>query len=127
MSKDYNLEKRLITFAVKVLTLVDRLPKSGGAIVLARQLSKSGSSPALNYGEAQAAESPRDFIHKMKVCLKELRESQICLKIIKQKPYLEQSLVSPVLLECGELVAIFVASVQTAQRNQSTIDDQKNT
>jgi four helix bundle protein len=75
-------------------------------------LTRSGTSPALNYGEAQSAESPKDFIHKMKVCLKESRESQVCLKIIKRKPYLAENIVNTVLKENGELIAIFVASIK---------------
>jgi len=107
-----------------VLNLTDKLPKTGGALALAKQISRSGTSPALNYGEVQAAESPKDFIHKMKVCLKELRETQVCLKIIKLKPYLDQKTVDPVLRECGELVAIFVTSVETAKKSQNKGDNQ---
>jgi len=116
-NREYNLEGRLIDFAVKVLNLVEQLPKGYAATHLGSQLVRSGTSPALNYGEAQAAESTKDFIHKMKICLKELRESSICLKIIKRKPFLEAEIVDPTLKECGELVAIFTKSVKTAKAN----------
>jgi len=112
--REYNLEERLINFSIMVLDLVEKLPNNYAAKHLGGQLTRSGTSPALNYGEVQAAESTKDFSHKLKVCLKELRESQICLKIIERKPYLEKSIVSTVLEECGELVAIFSASVKTA-------------
>ena len=113
----YDLEDRLIAFAVTILDLVEQLPRSKGAQILATQLCRSGTSPALNYGEAQAAESDRDFLHKFKVCLKELRESQICLKIIARKPYLPEDIVSPALLESSELVAMFTAGTKKKERN----------
>ena len=113
--RKYDLEDRLINFAVMCLDVVDKLPKSLGAQTLARQLSKSGTSPALNYGEAQAAESNRDFLHKIKICLKELRESQICLQIILRKSYLDSEIMISVMQEASELVAIFTKSVQTTQ------------
>ena len=116
MTRVYDLEDRLIKFAVAILALADGLPKKGGAMILANQLMRSGTSPALNYGEAQAAESPKDFLHKIKICLKELRESQVCLKIMRLRPYLQPEVIDPVLKECGELVAIFVQSIKTAQK-----------
>ena len=117
MSRKYNLEERLIDFAVMVLNLVEQLPGVYAAKHLGSQLVCSGTSPALNYGEAQAAESTKDFIHKMKLCLKELRESSICLKILNKKSYLENKIIASVLIECGELVAIFTQSIKTAKNN----------
>lgn len=76
------------------------------------------TSPALHYGEAQAAESPADFIHKMKVCLKELRETRNCLRLINKKNWIKKGLDSH-LKEGNELVAIFVTSIATAKRNNS--------
>ncbi len=120
--RNYNLEDRLINFAVMVLELVEQLPNKPAAKNLGGQLNRSGTSPALNYGEAQAAESDSDFLHKIKVCLKELRESQICLKIIERKPFLEGKIVNPVLQECGELVAIFTTiSKSTKNRIENNI------
>lgn len=116
--RDYNLEERLINFSVMILDLVEQLPNNYAAKHLGGQLTRSGTSPALNYGEVQASESPKDFSHKLKVCLKELRESQICLKIIKRKPYLKLDSVEPVLTECSELVAIFTTSVKTAKSKE---------
>jgi len=116
-TKNYDLEERLINFSVSILNLIENMPQSFGAMSLSKQLSRSGTSPALNYGEAQAAESGRDFLHKMKICLIELRETQICLKIIRQKPYLPNEKVDPVLDECSQLVAIFTKSIATKTRN----------
>ena len=115
--RNYDLEDRLINFAVMCLDVVDKLPKNLSAQALASQLSRSGTSPALNYGEAQAAESNRDFLHKIKICLKELRESQVCLKIIVKKRYLENVELLTVTKEVSELVAIFTKSTQTVKGN----------
>lgn len=117
MVRDFNLEERLIDFAVMSLEVVEKLPNSYAANHLGGQLSRSSTSPALNYGEAQAAESTKDFLHKMQICLKELRESQVCLKIIERKPYLKKEVISSTLKECGELVTIFTTSIKTAKIN----------
>ena len=115
-SRRYDLEERLIDFAVIILDLCELLPQNFAAKHLGGQLVRSGTSPALNYGEAQAAESKADFLHKMKICLKELRESQICLKIISKKKYIKEEKEQPVLKECSELVSIFTKSIETASR-----------
>jgi four helix bundle protein len=81
----YDLEERLIDFAVNITDIIEALPNSRIGNYIAGQLVRSGCSPALNYGEAQSAESRNDFIHKMKTILKELRESMISLKIIERK------------------------------------------
>ena len=78
--RKYDIEDRLIRFANQILDLSEKLPNNISIITLTKQLIRSGTSPALNYGEAQAAESDKDFIHKMKISLKELRETQICFK-----------------------------------------------
>jgi four helix bundle protein len=80
----YDLEDRLINFAVEIITICDSIKPTKAGNHLAGQLVRSGTSPALNYGEAQAGESTRDFIHKLKVILKELRESRNCLRIIER-------------------------------------------
>lgn len=98
-----------------IIDLVGKLPNSYTGKYFGNQLLRSGSSPALNYGEAQAAESDADFIHKMKICLKELRESQVCLKIIARKPLLVDVVVDKALKEVGELVAIFTSSIATTE------------
>jgi len=94
------------------------LPKSYTGKHFAGQLVRSGSSPALNYGEAQSAESRKDFIHKMKVALKELRETHICLQIILRKPMVKKTTTLESLIkENNELISIFVKSISTAQKN----------
>jgi len=115
-TKKYDLETRLIDFAVQIIALAESLPNSRTGSHLANQLVRSGTSPALNYGEAQSAESRNDFIHKMKIVLKELRETSISLQIIKRTGLSESApRLSSVLDECRELIAIFAKSIQTAE------------
>ena len=117
--RKFNLEDRLVDFSVLMMKVADALPKSYAGQHLSGQLTRSGTSPALNYGEAQSGESRRDFIHKVKICLKELRECTVCLKIIDRSGLLTgHDLVKAGLVECNELTAIFVASVRTAEANQ---------
>ena len=82
LEKKFDLNERLINFAASILKMSELLPKIFAGNNIACQLIRSGTSPALNYDEAQSAESRNDFIHKMKVSAKELRETFNCLKII---------------------------------------------
>jgi four helix bundle protein len=116
----YDLEERLIEFVLKVDGVVEQLPNTRLANYLAGQIIRSGTSPALNYGEVQSAESQKDFIHEIHVVLKELRETRICLKIIRKKRYVDTSYVSSVLNENEELIAIFAKSSQTAKSKLNT-------
>jgi four helix bundle protein len=118
-SKKYDLEDRLIDFTISCSDIVEELPPTKLANHIGGQLIRSSSSSALNYGEAQSAESPNDFVHKLKVVLKELRESRVCLKIILRKPLLPIQRVQPTLDECNELIAIFLKSIDTANRNKN--------
>jgi len=112
--KVFDLEERLINFSVIILNVAEQLPNNYAGKHLAGQLTRSGTAPALNYGEAQGAESRNDFVHKMKICLKELRETQICLKIIQRKPMTESKDIEIAIAECNQLVAIFTSSVKKA-------------
>ena len=114
----FNIEDRLVDFAVRVIGVVEALPNTKAGNHVAGQLVRSGTSPAPNYGEAQSAESRNDFIHKMKLSLKELRETLVWLKIIERKPLCPPERLGPILKECDELIAIFVASIQTAESNK---------
>lgn len=117
-SKKYDLEERLINFAVLATEIVEEMPETRVSTHLGNQLLRSGTSSALNYGEAQGAESANDFIHKMGVCLKELKESRVCLKIITRKKWPEIALKTEEgLKEAEELTAIFSKSVLTAKKN----------
>lgn len=114
----YNLEDRLVKLACLCLEICELLPNSKAAINLEYQLSKSGTAPALLYGEAQAAESRADFIHKMKIALKELRETRINIRIISDSKILKNEKLEMLFDEVNELIAIFTTSIATAKRNQ---------
>lgn len=117
--RKFDLEDRLIEFALKISDIVDLLPESRLGKYISGQLIRCGTSTALNYGEAQSAESPNDFIHKMKVILKELRETRVCLKIIERKPLLSKEKIEQIIQENNELIAIFLKSIETARKNRS--------
>jgi four helix bundle protein len=112
------LENRLIDFAATIIISASAFKVNYAGNHLGGQIIRSGTSPALNYGEAQSAESNKDFIHKMGVCLKELRESFVCLKII-EKANLTTDLnnLSIAKTEANELISIFVSSIKTAKTN----------
>lgn len=117
------LEERLIDFAVQVILFLNKIEPTIAGKNLIGQLSRSGTSPALNYGEAQSAESGKDFIHKLKVVLKELRETHICLKIVDRAQIdHDQKLLNSLLKECNELISIFVKSIETSKKKQSEIN-----
>jgi four helix bundle protein len=114
MARRFDLEDRLIRFGAEVCRMAEQLPDSVTAKHIARHLIRSSTSPVANYGEVQTAESRRDFIHKLRICIKELRETRAWVKLIARLEFGE----SPaVLRECDELIALLVSSVRTAQRN----------
>jgi four helix bundle protein len=115
----YDLEERLIEFSISIIELSEELPQTYIGIYFAKQIVRSGSSPAFQYAEATSAESRKDFIHKLKIGLKELRETFVCLKIIKRKPLIEPNELESVLKECNELISIFNTSIRTAKNNLS--------
>lgn len=119
--KKYDLEDRLIQFSLLIIDIVEILPSTKAGNHIAGQLIRSGTSPAFNYGEAQVAESRNDFIHKMKICLKELKETHIALQIVRRKPLVKDlPKVDKTIIECKELISIFVTSVETARKNKSS-------
>ncbi len=114
--RKFDLEERLVDFAVQIIALAETLPSSRTGSHIAGQLVRSGTSPALNYGEAQSAESRGDFIHKIKIVLKELRETSISLKIINRTSLVGSTAkLMSASKECQELIAIFAKSLQTAE------------
>jgi len=121
-SRIFDLEDRLIDFAVRIIRLAESLPKTKVGSHVAGQLIRCGTSPAPNYGEAQSAESRSDFIHKMKVSLKELRETRVWLLIIvRVKLIRPTSKLEPLINENNELISIFVTSITTAkEKNKKT-------
>jgi len=118
MTQKYDLQDRLIKFSVNIIDLTEKLPSNPAGKHISNQLLRSGTSPAANYGEAQAAESRADFIHKMKISLKELRETDIWLKIVERKEYISNIEVDCIIQETNELISIFYKSIKTAKENQ---------
>jgi four helix bundle protein len=116
--RKFNLEDRLLEFASAVIDLSESLPGTRAGNHVAGQVLRSGTSPYPNHGEAEAAESRDDFIHKLKICLKELRETRRWARLVKRKAWVDSE---PTLLfvlgECEELIRIFHSSIQTAKRN----------
>jgi four helix bundle protein len=114
----FDLEERLLEYASAVIDLSEALPNSRAGNHVAGQILRSGTSPYPNHGEAEDAESRDDFIHKLKVCLKELRETRRWARLIKRKAWAkEDSTLLFVLSESDELIRIFYSSIQTAKRN----------
>lgn len=114
----FELQERLIGFAVLIIEIVNKIHNNKAGNHLSDQLVRSGTSPALNYGEAPSAESRKDFIHKMKVALKELRETIVSLTIIhRAKLFKLEKKILDALKENNELISIFVKSIETAQKN----------
>jgi four helix bundle protein len=114
----YDLEERLLEYAARIIRLAEQMNRSPAGLHIAQQILRSGTSPLPNHGEAQAAESNRDFIHKLKICLKELRETHRWLQPIQRVPLLKKpERVESLLQETDELIRIFVASLKTAQKN----------
>ena len=118
-SRAYDLEDRLLEYAVRIIRVAESMKRSAAGLHIADQLLRSGTSPYGNHGEVEGAESRDDFIHKLRVCFKELRESRRWLKLIQRaelidKPELLEGLVN----ESDELVRIFARSIQTVTKHQ---------
>jgi len=113
MAKGDDIEERLINFAVDIVKLCNDLPNSRAGNHIAGQLLRSGTSPAANYGEARGAESTKDFIHKLRITLKELNESRNWLKILTRSKLLSDERLRAGNKEVDELCRILNASIRT--------------
>jgi len=113
------LEERLIDFAVRIVKLSARLPKTAAGRHIAGQILRSGTSPAPNYGEARGGESSADFVHKLRIVLKELNETSIWLRIIERSEIVKRELLADIISENSELCRIFTASLKTARQRQT--------
>jgi len=114
----YDLEDRLLEYSARIIRLVDALPGTRAARHVADQLLRCGTSPLGNHGELQGAESRKDFIHKLGLCLKEIDEAWRWLRLIHRVPMLPPGKVEPLLAETNALIKIFAASIRTAEKNQ---------
>lgn len=125
-SKKYDINERLIEFAVNVIAICESVNSSRAGSHMVGQLIRSGTSPALNYGEAQSAESRGDFIHKLKIAVKELRESYNSLRIMERANLASNNvLLQSTLTECNELISILVKSIETAKKNKEKSETNK--
>ena len=116
--RSYDLEERLVAYSCQVIEVVEALPGTKAPNYLAGQLIRCGLAPAFLYGEAQSSESRDDFIHKMKIGLKELKETRICFKIIMARKMVNG--LEAVTKENEELIAIISKSIATANRNKKS-------
>ncbi|MEO7081732.1 MAG: four helix bundle protein [Flavobacteriales bacterium] len=120
MERKYDLDDRCVEFGARIVIYTDKMPRSVAGTHLAKQLLRSGTAPALHYGEVQGSESTADFLHKIRLALKELRESRNNMRIQARANLMDLSKEDNAWLlnESVELVAIFAASVKTAERNR---------
>ncbi len=115
----YDLEERLLEFAVRVIRVTESMNRTPAGIYVADQLLRSATSPYGHHGEAEGAESRDDFIHKLRVCYKELREARRWLRLVQRVPLVTKSeLLDGIVAEAEELVRIFAASIRTAENNR---------
>ena len=118
-NKIYDIEDRLVEYSCRMIDVVEALPKTRSGNYIAGQLIKSCISPTFNYGETQAAESRNDFIHKLGIVLKELKECRTALKIIRRKELIKPvKRTEPLYKETEELIAIIAKSIETAGSNR---------
>jgi four helix bundle protein len=113
----FDLEDRLLEFSARIVQLVDALPNTRAANHLAGQLLRCGTSPYGNHGEVEAAESRKDFVHKLKICLKELKETRRWLRLACTSSIVSAPKTAAVLNETEELIKIFFSSIRTAEKN----------
>jgi four helix bundle protein len=117
VERKFDLDERLITFASNIIDIAEGMPKTIAGNHLANQLIRSGTAPCLQYGEAQSAESRSDFIHKMKISAKELRETYNCLRLINKRKWISEEVLKSLVDENNQLISIFVKSIETAKNN----------
>jgi four helix bundle protein len=114
----YDLEERLLDFSVRIVELTESFPVTRAGNHIAGQLLRCGTSPLSNHGEVEAAESRKDFVHKLRICLKELRETKRWLRFASRlKKFGHITDLPACLTEVDELIRIFAASIRTAERN----------
>lgn len=121
MPEKFDLEERLMDFAVRSIRVTESMQRSPAGVYVADQLLRSATSPYGHHGEAEGAESRDDFIHKLRVCYKELREARRWLCLVQRVPLTKNpKLRDGLVTEAGELVRVFAASIRTAQNNRKT-------
>jgi len=120
MAKGDDIQEILVALAASIFTFCNELQKSAGGSYLANQLVRSGTSPAPNYAKVRGAESDRDFVHKLRVVLKELNETEVWLQIIIRAQLASPELIQPMREECTSLARIIAASIRTLKQRGVT-------
>ena len=124
MGNQFDLEERLLEYAARIVRLAEALPGTPSGNHVSKQVLRSGTSPMAQHGEAQSGESRKDFVHKMSIGLKELRETLRWLRLIQRVPLIEKTeLLEPLTVETDELIRIFVSSIKTARQNMQQTRD----
>ncbi len=113
-SKSDALQKRLVSFGSQIFQLTSQLPRTWQASHVAKQVLRSGTAAAANYGEARGAESRADFVHKLRIVLKELNETAVWLQLIAESSLLSREKMIAIVAENQELCRIIAASIRTA-------------
>ncbi|MEM9776946.1 MAG: four helix bundle protein [Chloroflexota bacterium] len=117
MKRGDDIQDRLIKFAGRIVKLCNALPDNKAGKHFSNQMLRSGTSPAPNYGEARGAESKKDFIHKLKIAVKELNETEVWLKIIVESELIKPEKINDLMDECIQLARILSASITTTRKN----------
>ncbi len=112
------LSERLLDFGVRIIKLITKLNKTSVGRHIGDQLMRSATSSGANYEEACSAESRADFVHKMQIVLKELRESLYWLKLLERSKLIPTEDLHPLLNEASELTKIVAKSVITAKSKE---------
>lgn len=126
--RKYDLEERTTVFGSAIIRFVDRLPNTVAGRHMGGQLIRCGTAPAFHYGESQSAESPKDFIHKIRIAHKELKESRSNVRMLKGAellPATDEGM-NWLLNELEELIKIFGKILATAKKNQANAEDSRN-
>jgi four helix bundle protein len=119
MRNEPDLKKRTKAFALRILKLVDAMPKTTAGRALASQIVRSGTSVAANYRAACRAKSPADFIAKMGIVEEEADETLFWLELLEESELVTGAKLTAIKQEANELIAITVASIKTARRNRA--------
>ncbi|MCB8983301.1 MAG: four helix bundle protein [Ardenticatenaceae bacterium] len=122
MAKGDDIQERLIRFAARVIHLCNALPRDPAGKHVAGQLLRSGTSATPNHAEARGAESPADFVHKLKIAVKELNETEVWLRIVVASDMQSESKVKDLLDECNQLQRILSTSIKTARTASAPVN-----
>ena len=122
MAKGDDIQDRLIEFAARIIHLCNALPRNLAGRHIAGQLLRSGTAPAPHHAEARGAESPADFVHKLKIAVKELNETEVWLRIVVASEMQPANRIHALLDECNQLQRILSSSIKTARNSNTPVN-----